>query len=155
MLYKLTHFMETLIFIYGGKFHPVHFYITYHHATVPILLWISLNFYPGGHSVFSLFVNLLTHSITFGYLCLMQFMPKLKTLNWQVFTSWVNLMQMLVIFVHGCQLFFSNPCNYPIILVWTAALWGVSIIVAFLLTWPYLNKKRIKELEKFVAKDND
>lgn len=155
ILFKLTHYLETTIFIIGGRFQRVHLYISFHHATLPVILWIGLNYFPaGGHSLFFMFTNLIAHSIMFGLLSLIAINPKLRKLNWKSVISWINVVQMVAIFLHGCQLFLSNSCNFPMILVWIASIWGISIMVAFLLTWPYLNEQRIMEASKLILDDD-
>lgn len=37
-------------------------------------------------------------------------------------------------------------------LSWIGFLWGISIVVVFLLTWPFLTKQRVDNLEKEVIK---
>lgn len=146
-LLKSTYPVESVILYLGGQFQIVFFYIIYHHATLPLLAWIALKFYPGGHSVFFVFANSLTHSIMFSFLFFMNIFPKLKEFNWQAFLSGLNIAQMIAILIHGCQLFFYNPCDYPMLLVWIFAIWGISILIVFLLTWPWLTKKRERILD--------
>lgn len=148
LLFKMSYTVETFVFYLSGEFKLVQLYMVYHHATLPILAWVAMNFWPTGHSVFFIFVNMFIHSIMFSYLFLMLWIPKLKKLNWQAFISWLNIIQITAIFIHGGQLFFRNPCNYPMTIVWISATWGVSIVVVFVMTWPFLTKKRVKALEE-------
>lgn len=96
--------------------------------------------------MFFMFVNAATHSIMFSYLFLMNFFTRMKN-DWQVISG-LNIFQMLAIFVHGCQPLFNNPCNYPTVMVWVAAIWGISIMAVFLMTWPWLTKRSERKLLK-------
>lgn len=148
-LYKLfIYSMEPILFILGGQFELVYTYILYHHASLPVLGWIATNYYPAGHSVFFMFANMLTHVHIYGYLALMRHIPILRMYNWQAFITSINIVQMLAIFIHGWQLFFANPCNYPMILVYITSVWGISIAVVFIMTWPFDLKKRLEAKEK-------
>lgn len=51
-LVKLTYMLETVVFMLGKKYSLASKYHVFHHATLPILVWMTANYTPGGHAVF-------------------------------------------------------------------------------------------------------
>lgn len=78
VLFKSTYFLELLVFILRKKDKLVSFYMFFHHLTFPMLLWILMNYQPGGHITFSGFVNSLNHVTLFGAVIVCTIFPKLK-----------------------------------------------------------------------------
>lgn len=38
-------------------------YVWIHHSHLPVMMWVSANYYPGGHSLFIYYVNVLEHFV--------------------------------------------------------------------------------------------
>lgn len=132
-LFKLTYFMDTTLRIIIGFRPRTHIYLIYHHSTVPIVFWLMLNYYPGGHLMVSVLINLLTHSILHGYMFITELIPKLRELNTSVHIQWLVCAELIAIFLHVCQLFFLNTCGYPMTIIYISTLWGFSLMGYFLL----------------------
>lgn len=140
-LFKLTYVMDTTLRIIIGKRHRTHVYLIYHHATVLIVFWLMLNYYPGGHLMVSVLINLLTHTMIYGYMFLTEVIPKLKELNTSVHIQWLVCAELIAMFLHVCQVFFLNPCDYPMTIIYITTLWGFSLMGYFLLIKPTFIRK--------------
>jgi hypothetical protein len=66
VLFKTTYVLELLVFILRKKEKLISFYMFFHHLTFPLLLWVSMNYHPGGHVTFAGLVNSCNHVILFG-----------------------------------------------------------------------------------------
>lgn len=78
LLVKLTYMLETVVFMLGKKYNLVSIYHVFHHSTLPILIWLGVNYYPGGHATFLIMANSIAHSLLFGYFVIVTAFPKLK-----------------------------------------------------------------------------
>lgn len=103
-----------------------------HHATYPILIWYALVAAPGGHAIFFMFVNLISHVLIMCQQVKVLTFPSLKQ-PWSKSTTliWLSIIQFSAIFVHGVQLMFDNSCNFPIRITYVSVAWGVLIIGLF------------------------
>lgn len=156
LLLKLTYTLETVVFMLGKKFVLVTKYHVFHHATLPLLIWMGVNYVPGGHATFFAFVNSLTHMILFSYFTVVTAFPALKdyvtwwrsAFNWLHVSGFKNFFQIVIklyifqivqfaiLILHGGQLFFWNPCNFEANFIVIAA-----IIYALCLTALYLGSR--------------
>lgn len=48
LILKISYTLETVEFILGKRYHRVPLYHIAHHATLPLLVWMSTNYFPGG-----------------------------------------------------------------------------------------------------------
>lgn len=71
---------------------------------------------PGGHSTFFGFLNAFIHIVMYTYYMMAAIGPEMqKYLWWKKYLTVLQMVQFIGIMTHAFQLFFSNPCNYPIV----------------------------------------
>jgi phosphatidylglycerophosphate synthase len=86
-----------------------------------------MKFMPGGHGTFFVMLNTFVHIIMYTYYMLAAVGPQMqKYLWWKKYLTMLQLVQFVGIFVHSSQLFISNPCKFPIGLVWFV--WGHAVM---------------------------
>lgn len=124
LILKLSYFMETFVFIIGGKFHLITVYIVFHHTTLPLCVWLSLNYNPGGPFLLVAVINLVTHLILMAYLITTQLWPSLKNSWTKSVVVKAHIVQFSIMLLYGCYLFVDNPCKYPMSLIYFAFVWG-------------------------------
>lgn len=123
MVVKLTYMLETVVFMLGKKYTLVSKYHVFHHATLPLLVWAPVNYFPGGnyhltfswltmnfmvkfpigHVTFFVLINSITHILVLGYFVVVTAFPGLKkyttwwksAFNW-LHVSWANFMGLLI-----------------------------------------------------------
>lgn len=148
MLFKLAYCFESIVLIIGGNVGSVHVYITYHHASFPVVLWIVTNYYLGGQMIFFLFIVNLTHLIIYSFMFLRMFIPIIKKLNWHAIITFIDITQLLVILSHFMQLYVDNSCGYPMLIVHIISTYLASLLFVFFLSWPFFtNTTFSKEVE--------
>lgn len=141
---KYLYCLETVLFALGGQFHQVNAYMIFHHVTLPIGIWVGVNYIPGGIGVFPMFVNLGTHSILFTFLVVIAIFPKFKR-PWSVsFSVWILILQFSIIGIHWAQLSFSSDCDYHWFFKACGCLWGVVLGYFFMTSFPPFQIKEIK-----------
>lgn len=132
---KLTYYLETTIFIITGKFKLLTTYIIVHHSTYPILIWYALVAAPGGHAIFFIFVNLLTHFLYMSHQLIVLPFPRLKQPWSRSFLIWLHIIQFTLMMAHGAQLLLDNFCNFPIKITYISIVWGAFIIGLYIVDW--------------------
>lgn len=90
---KLTYMLETVVFMLGKKYTLVSKYHVTHHSTLPIFVWLGVNYFPGGHATFFVLANSLTHIFLFGYFVIVTASPGLKkyTTWWKSAFNWLHV----------------------------------------------------------------
>jgi elongation of very long chain fatty acids protein 7 len=87
---------------------------------------------PGGHSTFFFFLNTFVHIVMYSYYMLAAMGPEMqKFLWWKRYLTMFQMMQFIGIFTHAFQLFFSNPCSYPIVFSYWIGGHGVLFLFLF------------------------
>jgi hypothetical protein len=76
--------MHHLPFVLSKKTSPLMDYLLVHHVTFPIMVWVIINYYPGGHATFPGFINAATHVMLFGMKFVVMAFPKVKQWNKQI-----------------------------------------------------------------------
>jgi elongation of very long chain fatty acids protein 7 len=90
-----------------------------HHGIMPFSTWWGVKFIPTGHGTLFGFLNSGVHVVMYTYYMLAAIGPQMqKYLWWKKYLTMLQLVQFVAVFVHAMQLFFSNPCKYPIIFAW-------------------------------------
>lgn len=118
-LCKLIDFFDTLFFVLRKKnSQQITFLHVYHHATMPLTVWIVFRFVPGGHSVFMPTVNSFVHVVMYFYYLVAAMGPRFqKYLWWKKYLTGFQMLQFLCVGVHGSQLLFIE-CDFPIFFPW-------------------------------------
>lgn len=81
-LLKVVDLLDTVFFVLRKKDKQISFLHLYHHTGMVILTWNATKFYPGGHSIFTGFVNSIIHVVMYSYYLASAFQPQYKNNLW-------------------------------------------------------------------------
>lgn len=100
-----------------------------------IQLFLVRTYFFGFNDVYSnhflVFLNTGVHVIMYTYYMLAAFGPHMqKYLWWKKHLTMLQIVQFVAVFIHSMQLFFFNPCQFPIIFVWIVL--GHAVMFFFL-----------------------
>lgn len=96
-LLKVADLMDTIFFVLRKKDRQITFLHLYHHTGMVILTWNATKFYPGGHSVFTGFINSIIHVIMYSYYLVSAFQPQYKNNIW--WKKYITQMQIVSILI--------------------------------------------------------
>ncbi|KAG5674841.1 hypothetical protein PVAND_004786 [Polypedilum vanderplanki] len=129
---KFTEFFDTFFFVLRKRYDQVSTLHVIHHGLMPFSVWWGVKFMAGGHSTFFGFLNTFVHIVMYTYYMLAAIGPEMqKYLWWKKYLTILQMIQFIAIFVHALQLFFHNPCNYPIVFAYWIAAHGVLFLFLF------------------------
>lgn len=94
-LLKVVDLMDTVFFVLRKKDKQISFLHLYHHTGMVILTWNATKFYPGGHSVFTGFINSIIHVVMYSYYLVSAFQPQYKNNIW--WKKYITQMQIVSI----------------------------------------------------------
>ncbi len=81
-LLKIADLLDTVFFVLRKKDNQVSFLHMYHHTGMVVLTWTATKFLPGGHSIFTGFINSIIHIVMYAYYLITAFSPKYKNNVW-------------------------------------------------------------------------
>lgn len=91
-----------------------------------------MNSIKGGHASFFGFLNSGVHIVMYLYYLLAAFGPGMqKYLWWKKYLTMMQMTQFVMVFVHGVQLIFSNPCGYSVILSYAVIAHAIMFFFLF------------------------
>ncbi|KAL7013100.1 hypothetical protein ACKWTF_015193 [Chironomus riparius] len=132
-LSKFFEFFDTFFFILRKRFDLISMLHIAHHGTVPFTLWWCVKFLPGGHQTIFGFFNSFVHIFMYLYYMLAAMGPKMrKYLWWKKYLTILQMTQFVVVLAHSLQLFFQNPCNFPMIGVYNSCFQAGLFLCLFL-----------------------
>ena len=175
-------FFFQFCFVARKKYNQVSLLHVVHHGIMPLSVWPGARFFPGGHSSFFGLLNVLVHFFMYGYYMLAAMGPKVswnqfffifslffidtqiicnfghslqyqKYLWWKQHLTTLQMIQFVLIMVHGFQLVFYDDCDFP----WQFAYYiGAHAILFFILfsefyVKNYLTKKKSKKVRRWTV----
>lgn len=81
-LLKVADLLDTVFFVLRKKQNQISFLHLYHHTGMVLLTWNAAKFLPGGHSIFTGFLNSIVHVVMYGYYLVSAFNPEYKNNIW-------------------------------------------------------------------------
>lgn len=94
---KIIDLFDTIFFILRKKFGHVSFLHIYHHTLMVAVMYVAVNFMPGGHSWLLAFANSIVHVFMYGYYLLASYAP-----NWRSLGTWKRrVTQIQMVYVYG------------------------------------------------------
>lgn len=132
-LLKVADLLDTVFFVLRKKDRQITFLHLYHHTGMVVLTWAGTKWFPGGHSVFTGFINSIIHVVMYGYYLLTAFSPAHKTNVW--WKKYITQMQIVSVSGFGCAFvpWFKMPCcaktirNTKPVQKWVMRLHAISI----------------------------
>ena len=135
---KLIDLLDTVFFILRKKWSQVSALHVYHHSSVPICVWLAVNFAPtaGVNGIFPI-LNSAVHVLMYTYYALAAFGPSIqKYLWWKRYITQVQLAQFVVFFIYGLT-YLIKQRGWPTILICTSL--AQPPLYLFMFTSFYLN----------------
>ncbi|KAJ6637426.1 Elongation of very long chain fatty acids protein [Pseudolycoriella hygida] len=121
-LLKIADLLDTVFFVLRKKDNQVSFLHLYHHTGMVVLTWTATKFLPGGHSIFTGFINSIIHIVMYAYYLVTAFSPKYKNnVWWKKYITQMQIIQFFMIGTHWAALLFQESCGYP--------KWPVAIMI--------------------------
>jgi elongation of very long chain fatty acids protein 7 len=132
-LSKFTEFFDTVFFVMRKKFRQISTLHVFHHSVMPLIAWIGLKVTPVGHGTLTIFLNSGVHVIMYSYYLLSGMGPEVqKYLWWKRYLTQIQIIQFFVGFLHWSQLYYHNPCKFPLFAFHLVGLIiGVTFFVMF------------------------
>lgn len=94
---KVADLLDTVFFVLRKKEKQISFLHLYHHTGMVVLTWNAAKYYPGGHSIFTGFLNSIIHIVMYAYYLVSAFNPEYKNNLWwkkyitqMQIVSWIN-----------------------------------------------------------------
>ncbi|XP_068989567.1 very long chain fatty acid elongase 7-like isoform X1 [Neodiprion pinetum] len=137
-LCKLTELLDTVFFVLRKKERQITFLHLYHHASMPLYIWIGVRYYAGvSHLTFMGLLNSFVHIFMYSYYMLAAFGPEMQKslMAWKKYITIMQIVQFLVVGLHTVQVFVID-CDVP---KFPAALMVLnSILFCYLFTSFYI-----------------
>lgn len=131
-LVKVSDLLDTIFFVLKKKESHISFLHVYHHGGMVLGTWIGVKYFAGGHVTFIGLLNSIVHAVMYSYYLIMSIYPEYKrNAWWKKYITQMQMVQFLFIAVHSAQLFFSNPCNAPLIISLLLVPQNVFMLVLF------------------------
>jgi len=111
---RLFDLIDTVFFVLRKKQSHVSFLHVFHHTLTPIVFWhgMKFTFYPV--CIFPIFINVFIHCVMFTYYGLATFGPAVqKHLWWKKYLTKMQIIQFIIILIHGLQPMVLRDCPYP------------------------------------------
>ncbi|KAG1652470.1 Elongation of very long chain fatty acids protein 7 [Nymphon striatum] len=110
---KIVELLDTIFFALRKKRSQITFLHVYHHTIMILCSWYVIKFSAVGHASFVGFTNSLVHAVMYAYYGLASMGPHMKKyLWWKRYLTKMQLIQLVLNIIQGCQLFILE-CNYP------------------------------------------
>ena len=120
---KLIDLMDTVFFVLRKKDSQVTPLHLYHHASVPVCVWLALKYAPsaGVNGIFPIF-NSLVHVLMYSYYALTTFGPWIhKYLWWKKYLTMIQLVQFAIFFTYSMT-YVIKQTGWPSFLIITSVM---------------------------------
>eukprot|EP00096_Caligus_rogercresseyi_P013100 TRINITY_DN5756_c1_g1_i1.p1 TRINITY_DN5756_c1_g1~~TRINITY_DN5756_c1_g1_i1.p1 ORF type:complete len:288 (+),score=60.33 TRINITY_DN5756_c1_g1_i1:336-1199(+) len=141
---KFTEFFDTFCFVLRKKFTHISLLHVVHHGIMPISVWPGARFVPGGHATFFGLCNSFIHIFMYLYYFFTAMGPKYqKYCWWKQHMTTMQMIQFIMIMIHGFQLIFYDDCPFPYQFSYYIGAHAILFFILFLDFYikAYVNKK--------------
>ncbi|XP_005189663.3 elongation of very long chain fatty acids protein AAEL008004 [Musca domestica] len=117
--YYLTKYLDlfdTIFIVLRKKTQQVTFLHVYHHAGMVLGVHLYITFFPGSHSTMLGVINLLVHTVMYGYYFIASVRPSTSSLWWKRYITQMQLAQFAYLAFHFLQVVVNNSCNHPFLI---------------------------------------
>lgn len=97
-LLKIVDLLDTVFFVLRKKSNQISFLHVYHHTGMVVLTWGATKFFPGGHSLFTGFINSIIHIIMYTHYLLTVYNSSYKQNVW--WKKYITQMQIVSVFIY-------------------------------------------------------
>ncbi|KAF8788971.1 Elongation of very long chain fatty acids like protein [Argiope bruennichi] len=111
-LVKFYEFIDTVFFVLRKKNSQITTLHVFHHALVPITVWIGIKYGAGGYNTLFPLLNSFVHTWMYLYYALAAFGPCVqKFLCWKKYLTKLQMLQFIIVLVFMLQLYFFPTCK--------------------------------------------
>jgi len=125
---KILEFNDTVIMLFRHAFSQVSFLHWYHHASVFLIWWFNIRFYPGGEAYPSAWLNSFVHVWMYSYYLF-------STIGWNAwwkkYITQLQISQLSMFVVQGISLLFTGADEFKFIGLINGA-YASTILVLFI-----------------------
>nr|ACO14746.1 Elongation of very long chain fatty acids protein AAEL008004 [Caligus clemensi] len=154
---KFTEFFDTFCFVLRKKFTHISLLHVVHHGIMPMSVWPGARFVPGGHATFFGLCNSFIHIFMYLYYFFTAMGPSYqKYCWWKQHMTTMQMIQFILIMVHGFQLIFYDDCSFPYQFSYYIGAHAILFFVLFLDFYikAYVSNKGKKHGERKGLKSN-
>uniref|UniRef100_A0A1I8NEH1 Elongation of very long chain fatty acids protein n=1 Tax=Musca domestica TaxID=7370 RepID=A0A1I8NEH1_MUSDO len=108
--------MSLIFIVLRKKTQQVTFLHVYHHAGMVLGVHLYITFFPGSHSTMLGVINLLVHTVMYGYYFIASVRPSTSSLWWKRYITQMQLAQFAYLAFHFLQVVVNNSCNHPFLI---------------------------------------
>lgn len=128
---KAIELLDTMFFILRKKNHQITFLHVYHHASMPNIWWLVLNWIPAGHTFFGASINCFIHVLMYLYYCLSTIPRAQPYLWWKKYITQAQLIQFALTILHTISAIIW-PCGFSIPWLMFLVFYMMSLTALFL-----------------------
>ncbi|XP_017005004.2 very long chain fatty acid elongase F [Drosophila takahashii] len=151
-LNKLLDLMDTIFFVLRKKSRQITFLHVFHHVFMVLISHLLIRFYGyGGHVFFICMFNVLVHIVMYGYYyASSQSQNVQESLWWKKYLTLGQLLQFLLMFLHGAYTFFQPNCSASrgVIYVTGGASFFMFVMFSKFYVKTYIRPKEVKSKGK-------
>lgn len=145
-LTKIVELLDTVFFILRKKPQQVTFLHVFHHAVVPIFLYLGLKLAPGGPNAFFPLINSLIHVLMYSYYALSTFGPSIQPyLWWKRYLTRMQMIQFVLIMGNGIRVTLNKDCKFPVVFAYLQTVIALVFLVMFALFYKNRYTNRTKK----------
>lgn len=104
--------LDTIFFVLRKKQNQITTLHVWHHASMPVLTWVLLKFYPLNEMALVCLLNSFVHIVMYTYYYMAADPVLKKHLWWKRYITVIQIIQFSILFVQG--LFVHWPCGMPL-----------------------------------------
>jgi len=127
---KVIEFFDTVWMILRKKFVQVTFLHVFHHSSVFIVWWVTIQWVPTGHSCYGAIFNSFVHVVMYGYYALSLIPSMKKYLWWKKYITSLQLTQFVTMLLHTIQSIYFQ-CDYPRWSLWMLFVYMIMMLILF------------------------
>jgi len=112
MYLKIFDLLDTVFFVLRKKQNQVTTLHVWHHASMPVMVWIACKFYPLTPIAMVVLLNTFIHILMYTYYYMAADPVLRQHLWWKRYITLAQLVQFSLMFAHGVTIFFQG-CDLP------------------------------------------
>jgi len=109
---KIAEFNDTIIMMFRHSYNQISFLHWYHHASVFMMWWFNVRYYPGGEAWPSAWLNSFVHVWMYGYYFLSTFGYQPW---WKRYITQLQILQLSLFVVQGISLLYTGAQEFRFI----------------------------------------
>ncbi|GIY39365.1 elongation of very long chain fatty acids protein AAEL008004 [Caerostris darwini] len=147
-LLKFYEFLDTVFFVLRKKNSQITTLHVFHHALVPITVWIGIKYGAGGYNTLFPVLNSFVHAWMYLYYGLAALGPSVqKYLWWKKYLTKLQMLQFILVLVFMLQLYFYPTCEVSKVILLINLLKAAIFFIMFMNFYRTSYKTKKKSLK--------